>query len=154
MSDLQEKVVTIYTDGSCLGNPGPGGWAAVMQYGSEIKEVSGYASAATTNNRMELTAAIRALESLKRPCVVCLYTDSIYLRDGIERWLPEWKRKNWKRSKNKPVLNVDLWKQLDQLNQKHRVTWRWVAGHSGNEWNDRADQLAREAIPTTVTEAG
>ena len=136
--------VAIYTDGACSGNPGPGGWGAVLLYGEHRREISG-ASADTTNNRMELTAAIRALEALKRPTDVALYTDSTYVKDGITRWLPGWKAKGWRTASKSPVKNRDLWEALDALVQRHDVSWHWVRGHAGNAENERADTLAREA---------
>ncbi len=137
--------VAIYTDGACSGNPGPGGWGAVLLYGEHRREISG-ASADTTNNRMELTAAIRALEALKRPSDVALYTDSTYVKDGITRWLPGWKAKGWRTASKTPVKNRDLWEALDALVQRHDVSWHWVRGHAGNLENERADTLAREAL--------
>ena len=137
--------VAIYTDGACSGNPGPGGWGAVLLYGEHRREISG-ASADTTNNRMELTAAIRALEALKRPSDVALYTDSTYVKDGITRWLPGWKAKGWRTASKSPVKNRDLWEALDALVQRHDVSWHWVRGHAGNAENERADTLAREAL--------
>ena len=137
--------VAIYTDGACSGNPGPGGWGAVLLYGEHRREISG-ASADTTNNRMELTAAIRALEALKRPSDVALYTDSTYVKDGITRWLPGWKAKGWRTASKAPVKNRDLWEALDALVQRHDVSWHWVRGHAGNAENERADTLAREAL--------
>ena len=137
--------VAIYTDGACSGNPGPGGWGAVLLYGEHRREISG-ASTDTTNNRMELTAAIRALEALKRPTDVALYTDSTYVKDGITRWLPGWKAKGWRTASKAPVKNRDLWEALDALVQRHDVSWHWVRGHAGNLENERADTLAREAL--------
>lgn len=137
-------MVIIYTDGACDPNPGPGGWAALLRSGENEKVLSG-AEPETTNNRMELTAATRALQALKRPCQVELYTDSEYLRRGITEWLPGWRRRNWKR-KGGALANVDLWQALDQSIQQHRVTWNWVPGHAGNRDNERVDRLAREAI--------
>ena len=137
--------VAIHTDGACRGNPGPGGWGAVMSCGAHYRELSG-AHPATTNNRMELTAAIRALEALKRPSAVDLYTDSTYLRDGITRWLPGWKARGWRTAAKAPVKNRDLWEALDALAARHEVAWHWVKGHAGNAGNERADALAREAI--------
>lgn len=137
--------VTIYTDGACRGNPGPGGWGAVLIFGPHEKELSG-AEPLTTNNRMELTAAIRALAALKRPCDVALYTDSQYLRSGITEWLEQWKQRNWRTSDRKPVKNVDLWQALEAEIQRHRIEWHWVRGHAGNPGNERADRLANEAI--------
>lgn len=138
--------LTIYTDGACTGNPGPGGWGAVLLWNGRTKEISG-GEAQTTNNRMELMAAIMALKILKRKSIVTLYTDSTYVRDGITLWLYNWKRSGWKRRQGGSVKNVDLWKELDQLNSAHQVNWQWVKGHSGNKWNDQADELARNAIP-------
>lgn len=137
--------VTIYTDGACRGNPGPGGWGAVLLYGGHRRELSG-AHADTTNNRMELTAAIRALEALSRPSAVGLYTDSTYLKDGITRWLPNWKARGWRTASKAPVKNRDLWEALDALSNRHDVTWHWVRGHAGNAENERADALARQAL--------
>ena len=142
--------VTIYTDGACSGNPGPGGWGAVLQYGDAKKEINGGTSE-TTNNRMEMMAAIMALESLKRPMAVDLYTDSTYVRSGITEWLPGWKRRNWRTAAKKPVKNVDLWQRLDSAVAAHQIAWHWVKGHAGNPGNERADELAREGIPTVTT---
>ncbi|MFN3460715.1 MAG: ribonuclease HI [Oceanibaculum sp.] len=135
----------MYTDGACSGNPGPGGWGAVLRYGRHEKELSG-ADPATTNNRMEMTAAIMALEALTRPSTVELYTDSTYLRDGILKWLPSWKKRGWLTADKKPVKNVDLWQRLEAALGPHRVTWHWVKGHAGHPENERADKLAVEAI--------
>lgn len=143
MADLPE--VEIYTDGACHGNPGPGGWGAVLRMGPHEKELSG-AETATTNNRMELTAAIRALQALRRPCLVQLYTDSRYLRQGITEWLAQWKRRGWRTAGRKPVKNVDLWQQLEDAAAVHRIDWHWIKGHSGHPENERADRLANEAI--------
>lgn len=140
------REVEIWTDGACSGNPGPGGWGAVLRYGDREKEISGGA-ADTTNNRMEMTAAIEALSQLKRPCHVILHTDSRYLMDGITKWLPGWKSRGWKTAAKKPVLNEDLWRQLDDLNRRHEIDWRWVRGHAGHAENERADKLARDAVP-------
>ena len=137
--------VEIFTDGACSGNPGPGGWAAILRYGDVEREISG-AEPATTNNRMELFAAIAALEALKRPCKVKLYTDSQYLRDGITKWLPVWKARNWRTADKKPVKNIDLWQRLDAAAAPHDIEWHWVRGHAGHPENDRADTLARAAI--------
>ena len=142
--------VAIYTDGACRGNPGPGGWGAVLLYGGHRREISG-ASADTTNNRMELTAAIRALEALNRPSAVDLYTDSTYLKDGITRWLPNWKARGWRTAAKAPVKNRDLWEALDALVGRHDVTWHWVRGHAGNAENERADALARAALKADAT---
>jgi ribonuclease HI len=138
-------VVEIFTDGACRGNPGPGGWGAILRYKGKVKEMNG-AEAATTNNRMELTAAIKALQSLKRHCQVRLTTDSVYVKNGITEWLPGWKRKNWRTAGRQPVKNIDLWQQLDEIAQQHQIEWLWVKGHSGHRENDRADALANLAI--------
>ena len=137
--------VEIFTDGACRGNPGPGGWGAVLRYGEHEKELCG-GEAQTTNNRMELTAAIRALESLKRPCSVQLTTDSSYVRNGITEWLPNWKKRGWKTAAKKPVKNADLWQRLDRAVQAHRISWHWVKGHSGHPENEHADMLANRGI--------
>ena len=139
-----DKVV-IYTDGACRGNPGPGGWGAILRYGEHEKELYD-SEAQTTNNRMELMAAIKALESLKRPCQVLLSTDSEYLRKGITEWLVQWKRRGWKTASKQPVKNVDLWQRLEQAAAGHQIQWEWVRGHSGHPENERADQLANRAI--------
>ena len=136
--------VVIYTDGGCVPNPGVGGWAAVLLYKDSRKELSG-GEMQSTNNRMELTAAITALESLKRPCKVILYTDSQYVRNGITEWLPGWRKRNWRR-KGGAVLNVDLWRRLDAAASQHSVEWRWVRGHAGNPENERCDALAEREI--------
>jgi ribonuclease HI len=141
------NTVDIWTDGACSGNPGPGGWGAVLRYGETEKEISG-AEPATTNNRMELMAAISALEALKRPSKVRLHTDSKYVMDGLTKWIHGWKKNGWKTADKKPVKNDDLWKRLDEANARHEVTWKWVKGHSDNEMNNRADELARGAIAT------
>jgi len=137
--------VVIFTDGACSGNPGPGGWGAVLIYGDKEKEICG-GEPNTTNNRMELMAAIQALESLTRPCKVELHTDSQYVRNGITQWLAGWKAKGWRTSSNSPVKNDDLWKRLDQARLRHEVDWRWVKGHSGHVLNERADALARKGL--------
>ncbi|PPQ30072.1 ribonuclease HI [Rhodopila globiformis] len=139
-----DKVVQIWTDGGCKPNPGPGGWAAILVFRNVVKELSG-AEAKTTNNRMELIAAATALEALKRPCHVVLHTDSQYLQNGITRWIPGWIRKGWRSSTGEPVANVDLWKRIMAAAEVHRVDWRWVRGHAGNDMNERADRLATEA---------
>ena len=139
-----DKVVEIWTDGGCKPNPGPGGWAAILKFRDTIKELAG-AELATTNNRMELTAAAEALEALKRPCDVVLHTDSQYLKNGITRWSTGWVRKNWRSSTGDPVANVDLWQRILAAAKVHRVDWRWVRGHAGNDMNERADQLATQA---------
>ena len=137
--------VTVYTDGACSGNPGPGGWGAVLLCNGHRRELSG-AAPETTNNRMELTAAIRALEALTRRSAVDLYTDSTYLRDGITAWLPAWKARGWRTAAKKPVKNRDLWEALDALGDRHDVSWHWVRGHAGTAENERADALARAAL--------
>jgi len=137
--------VTIYTDGACSGNPGPGGWGAILTFGDREKELKG-GELNTTNNRMELMAAISALEALKRPCRVDIHTDSQYLRDGIMSWIAKWKRNGWRTSNKKPVKNVDLWQRLDTALCEHEVHWHWVRGHAGHPMNERADALARQAI--------
>jgi ribonuclease HI len=145
--------VVVHTDGACSGNPGPGGWGAILQWGDHEKELKGGESH-TTNNRMELMAAIMALESLKRPCAVDLHTDSEYLRQGITGWIHNWKRNGWKTADRKPVKNVDLWQRLDAALSHHKVQWHWVRGHSGHDLNERADELARAAIADIKAEAG
>jgi ribonuclease HI len=137
--------IEIYTDGACRGNPGPGGWGALLRTNGTEKELKGAVSH-TTNNRMELTAAIEGLQALTRPCVVSLYTDSQYVRQGMMEWLAGWKRRGWRNSKNEPVKNVDLWQQLDTSASPHQVTWYWVKGHSGHPENERVDALANQAI--------
>ncbi|HMB76665.1 MAG TPA: ribonuclease HI [Kiloniellaceae bacterium] len=141
----QPEPVEIFTDGACSGNPGPGGWGALLRYKAQERELSG-AEAKTTNNRMEMMAAIAALEALKRPSRVRLTTDSTYLRDGITKWIAGWKRRNWKTADKKPVKNVDLWQRLEAALEPHDVSWHWVRGHSGHAENERVDVLAREAI--------
>ena len=138
--------VEIFTDGACSGNPGPGGWAAILRWGREEKEISG-GERAPTNNRMELMAALKALKALKLPSNVVVHTDSRYVMDGLTLWLPRWKENGWKTSAKKPVKNDDLWRALDEAAQRHDVLWRWVEGHSGHVENERADALARAAIP-------
>ncbi|MFO1474782.1 MAG: ribonuclease HI [Lysobacterales bacterium] len=138
------KHVEVHTDGACLGNPGPGGWAALLRYGAHEREIAG-AEADTTNNRMELMAAISALESLTEPCVVDLTTDSQYVRQGIMDWMPNWIRRNWKTAGGDPVKNRDLWERLHAATTRHRIAWHWVKGHSGDPDNERVDALARAA---------
>ena len=137
--------VEIFTDGACRGNPGPGGWGAVLRYGEHEKLLSGRSSA-TTNNRMELTAAIEALQALRRPCRVRLATDSTYLKNGITQWIATWKRRGWKTADRKPVKNCDLWRRLERAASLHQIEWVWVRGHAGNEGNEKADALARSAM--------
>ncbi|MBF2760972.1 MAG: ribonuclease HI [Ectothiorhodospiraceae bacterium AqS1] len=137
--------VEIFTDGACRGNPGPGGWGAVLRYKAHEKEISG-AESPTTNNRMEMMAAIKALESLRRPSRVRISTDSAYLKNGITRWIADWKRRNWRTADRKEVKNVDLWQRLERVAADHEIEWVWVKGHAGHEGNERADALAREAI--------
>jgi len=139
------KIVDIFTDGACSGNPGPGGWGALLRYDSVEKELFG-GQPATTNNRMELMAAIAALESLKRPVQARVHTDSTYLRDGITKWIHDWKRRNWRTADKKPVKNIDLWQRLEKALERHDVQWIWVKGHAGHLENERADALARQAI--------
>lgn len=139
------KVVEIFTDGACRGNPGPGGWGAILRYQGQELELYGY-EADTTNNQMELMAAIQALEALKRPCQVSLTTDSQYVRQGITEWLAGWKRKAWKTAAGKPVKNKELWQRLDKATAGHQIEWKWVKGHSGHQENERVDQLANKAI--------
>ncbi|HBF08942.1 MAG: ribonuclease HI [Pseudomonadota bacterium] len=139
------KDVTIYTDGACKKNPGPGGWGCIMIYGEHEKTLCG-GDLETTNNRMELMAAIQGLEALSTPCKVDLYTDSKYVKDGISQWIHNWKKRNWRKADGKPVLNGDLWKRLDQARDQHDVTWNWVKGHAGDHYNEIADQLANEGV--------
>jgi ribonuclease HI len=143
MSEASE--VEIFTDGACRGNPGPGGWAAILRYRGVERELSG-AEPLTTNNRMEMTAAIRGLEALRRCCRVRLYSDSQYLRDGITKWIHGWKRRGWRTADNRPVKNIDLWQRLDRAAGLHEVSWIWVRGHAGHKENERADALARAGI--------
>jgi ribonuclease HI len=138
-----KKQITIYTDGSCLGNPGPGGWAALLQYNGHEKLISG-GDADSTNNRMEMTAVIKALESLRQSCDIALYTDSKYVMDGATRWLANWRTNGWRNSQKKAVKNADLWQQLDQLCQNHQIDWHWVKAHTGHEFNERVDDEARQ----------
>jgi ribonuclease HI len=143
---MTEGVVEIYSDGACRGNPGPGGWGALIRRGSHEKEISG-GEAATTNNRMELTAVIRALEALTRPSKVRVYTDSQYVQKGIKEWIHGWKRNGWKTAAREPVKNKELWIELDELRRKHEIEWHWVKGHAGHPENERADALANKGIP-------
>jgi ribonuclease HI len=137
--------VIVHTDGACSGNPGPGGWGAILAFGSHEKELKG-GEPHTTNNRMEMMAAIAALEALTKPCTVELHTDSQYLHNGISQWINGWKRNGWRTADKKPVKNVDLWQRLDAAMARHDVHWRWVRGHAGHEFNERADRLARQAV--------
>lgn len=142
---MSDKLVTIYTDGACSGNPGPGGWGAIMTYGEHTKELYG-GEPETTNNRMELTAAIEALNALKKPTKAELWTDSQYVKGGITGWIHGWKKNGWKTSARKPVKNVELWQALDEALKRHDVSWHWVKGHAGHEMNERADELARTGM--------
>jgi ribonuclease HI len=144
MDSDPKTVVEIWTDGGCKPNPGPGGWSAILKYGTTIRELSG-AAPDTTNNRMELTAAAEALEALKRPCTIILHTDSQYLKDGITRWHTGWVRKNWRTASGDPVKNMDLWRRILDAAKPHSVDWRWVRGHAGDIMNERADELATKA---------
>ncbi|QYM72645.1 ribonuclease HI [Pseudochrobactrum sp. Wa41.01b-1] len=139
------KTITAYTDGACSGNPGPGGWGAILEYNGHRRELNG-GEPDTTNNRMELMAAISALQALKEPCQVDLYTDSVYVRDGISKWIEGWKRNGWKTAAKAPVKNAELWQELDAARKNHKVTWHWVKGHAGHPENERADELAREGM--------
>lgn len=149
---MKRATVSIYTDGACLGNPGPGGWAALLRYGQHEKELVGAASM-TTNNRMELRAAINALAALTRPCEVNLYTDSEYLRRGVTEWVGKWQRNGWKTASKKPVKNQDLWRALLQAMEPHQIHWQWVKGHAGHDENERVDALANEAARTRAARA-
>jgi ribonuclease HI len=146
-------LVEIYTDGACRGNPGPGGWGAVLTAPGHEKEISG-AERETTNNRMELTAAIQALRALKRHCQVRLYTDSQYVRKGVTEWMEQWKERNWRTADRKPVKNIDLWQALDAELERHTIEWHWVKGHSGVPGNEHADRLANEAIDALLVDRG
>ena len=142
---MPRKHVEIFTDGACSGNPGPGGWGVILRYNRHEKELSG-AEAETTNNRMELMAAIKGLQALKEPVIVDLYTDSEYLKKGITEWLAQWKARGWKTAAKKPVKNADLWQRLEAAMAPHEVRWHWVKGHAGHEMNERVDKLARQAL--------
>ncbi len=144
---MDNKIIYIYTDGACKGNPGRGGWGVLIKYNNTEKELFG-GEQDTTNNRMEMMAAIKGLAQLKRPCEVVLTTDSQYLRKGITEWITNWKKRGWKTASKKPVKNVDLWKQLDELKKEHDITWNWVKGHSGHVENEKADELANRGIET------
>jgi len=139
------KQIEIFTDGACSGNPGPGGWGVLLRWNGVTKELYG-GEADTTNNRMELTAAIKALNALKESCEVDLYTDSVYVRNGISSWIDSWKANNWKTSAKKPVKNAELWQQLDEARLRHKVSWHWVKGHAGHPENERCDELARKGV--------
>jgi ribonuclease HI len=139
---MSEGRVVIHTDGACSGNPGPGGWGAILDYNGTRRELSG-GEALTTNNRMELLGAINALEALKRPCKVEMHVDSSYVKDGITKWIHGWKQRDWKTADKKPVKNIELWKRLDEALKPHRISWHWVRGHAGHADNERADELAR-----------
>jgi ribonuclease HI len=145
-NDMAGPVVEIYTDGACSGNPGPGGWGALLSYGSHSREICGGERSGTTNNRMELMAAIQALESLTRPSAVRLHTDSSYVRNGVTSWLPNWKRNGWRTAAKQPVKNADLWQRLEVAAARHQVTWLWVKGHAGHPQNERADALANQGM--------
>jgi ribonuclease HI len=147
------KLVEIYTDGACKGNPGPGGWGAVIRSGSHEKLLSG-GEPLTTNNRMEMLAAIKALEALKQPCRVILTTDSVYVRDGITKWIHGWQKNGWKTADRKPVKNAELWQELLAASARHEIDWRWVKGHNGHPENERADQLACDAATQFVKRSG
>ncbi len=147
---MSEDVVEVYSDGACRGNPGPGGWGVLLRSRGTEKELWG-GEADTTNNRMELTAVIRALEALKRPSRVRLYTDSQYVQKGISQWIRQWKRRGWRTAERKPVKNIDLWQRLDELAAVHEVEWHWVRGHAGHVENERADRLANMGIPDRDT---
>lgn len=144
-SSVKLPHVIIHTDGACSGNPGPGGWGVILSFGAQEKELKG-GERDTTNNRMELMAAISALDSLTRPCEIDLYTDSQYVRQGITGWIHKWKQNGWRTADRKPVKNVDLWQRLDEALKRHTVRWHWVRGHAGHDKNERADQLAREGL--------
>lgn len=148
---MTEEIVEIFTDGACKGNPGIGGWGALLQYNGKLRELCG-GELETTNNRMELTAAIKALAALKRPCRVVLHTDSKYVQQGISEWVHNWKKRGWKTADKKPVKNEDLWRQLDELANLHEVQWKWVKGHAGHDGNERADQLANLGIEQLQSE--
>jgi ribonuclease HI len=147
------SIVHISTDGACKGNPGPGGWGAILRSGTRERELSG-GETLTTNNRMELMAAIQALEALTRPCTVILSTDSVYVKDGITRWIHGWKRNGWRTAAKKPVANADLWQRLEAAAERHSIDWRWVKGHTGDADNERADRLACDAALVAATGAG
>ncbi|MCB1506133.1 MAG: ribonuclease HI [Hyphomicrobiaceae bacterium] len=153
MTEREKPEVVIYTDGACSGNPGPGGWGAILMSGRHRKEING-GEAETTNNRMELFAAIAALEQLKGPSHVDLHTDSAYLRNGITQWIHGWKRNGWRTADKKPVKNAELWQRLDGARQRHDISWHWVKGHAGHPENERADELAREGMAPFLRRTG
>ena len=144
-----DNIVYIFTDGACKGNPGPGGWGAILKYIDSIKEINGF-SEETTNNIMELTAVIESLKSLKRSCNIIITTDSTYVKNGITEWIHNWKKRGWKTTNKKPVKNKSLWQNLDYEVSRHQITWKWVKGHSGHPENERADQLANDAIESNM----
>jgi ribonuclease HI len=148
VTENKKNIVEIFTDGACSGNPGPGGYGAILKYGAETKEISG-SQRETTNNRMEMMAIIKALELLKRPCKIKVFTDSNYLVKGMTEWVPGWVEKNWLNSRKKPVSNKDLWERLLKLSRLHQIEWKWIRGHHGHPENERCDQLAKNAIKTT-----
>ncbi len=152
MTENNKHKIEMYTDGACSGNPGPGGWGVLLRYHDSEKTLSG-AELETTNNRMELMAAIMGLKALTRPCEIILTTDSVYVKNGITEWIASWKRKGWRTANNKPVKNQDLWQQLDQEVARHRVEWHWVKGHSGHPENEQVDSLAREALLSLVAQS-
>jgi ribonuclease HI len=149
MTDTEKDQVVIYTDGACKGNPGPGGWGALLSCNGQEKELFG-GEPNTTNNRMELTAVISGLEALKRPCRVVVYTDSQYVKKGISEWIHNWKKRGWKTASKEPVKNADLWQMLDASQERHQVEWRWVKGHAGHPENERADQLANRGVDSIL----
>ena len=148
MNDLKQ-ILKIYTDGACRGNPGVGGWGAILKYDNKIKEIKGF-SKETTNNIMELSAVIKSLKELNRPCNIIITTDSNYVKDGITKWIHNWKKNGWKTANKKPVKNKELWLELDNLVMQHKINWKWIKGHSGHPENERADQLANQAIDNHI----
>lgn len=152
MSEIKTEVVEVYADGACKGNPGPGGWGVLIRMGQHSKELFG-GELMTTNNRMELTAVIRALEALKRTCQLNIYTDSVYVQKGMTEWIAAWKARGWRTADKKPVKNDDLWQQLDGLAQQHQIQWCWVKGHAGHEGNEKADALANEGVAKVLKES-
>ena len=150
---MSDELIEIFSDGACRGNPGPGGWGAILRFKGKEKELWG-GEAATTNNRMELMAVIRSLEALKRPSRVRVFTDSLYVQKGISQWIHDWKRRGWRTADKKEVKNQDLWRELDELAAKHDIDWRWVKGHAGHPENERADELANKGIPLATDSSG